>query len=363
MKKFRQSFFSIQWLIFCIGLLAVELTAQVNINVQLPPGGMIQKESLWNLVLINSKEGVLNVSIKMTLQDVQSGQVIMSASSGNIILGKGIKVITNADVQPVIYNYNMVDLAGSFLPMGAYIVCYQVYTIRGEFLEPMSNECVRMNIDPLSPPLLSTPEDKSTVQSPYPFFTWMPPAPADMFSDLNYDIIVTEVVDGQSATEAIDYNTPIYTRSNLRQTNENYAAGFTKLDTGKTYAWQVIAKNGFKYSAKTAVWTFSVNKENKPVASNTYENYLLVDNALKGLYVITTKKLHVKFVSFDKEHTVPIVILNENENKLLSIDKRIVPGDNYFDIDLNNQFHKDGIYKVIITEAGRKSHAISFTIK
>ena len=363
MKKSWQHFSFSHLVIFCISILPVELTAQVNINVQLPPGGMIQKENLWNLVVVNSKEGILNVSVGMTLQDVHSGQIIMSASSGNVILGKGIKVLTNADVQPVIYNYNLVDLSRSFLPMGEYIVCYQVYTIQGEAREPMNNECVRMNIDPLSPPLLSAPADKSNVQTPYPLFTWMPPTPADLFSDLNYDLIVSEVLEGQSATEAIDYNTPVFTRNNLKQTSENYAAGFTKLDTGKTYAWQVIAKNGINYSVKTSVWTFAVEKEKNPTASTIYENYLLVDNTLKGVYVITSKKLHIKFVSFDKEHTAPIVILNENENQLVSINKKIVPGDNYFDIDLDNQFHKAGIYQVIITEAGGKGNAISFTIK
>ena len=108
------------------------LVAQINVNIQLPPGGMIRKENLWNITIVNNKDDIINLNIKLTLQDAQSGQIVMTASSGNINLGKGVKVLTNADVQPVLYNYNSIDLSRRFLPMGSYIACYQVYNLQHE---------------------------------------------------------------------------------------------------------------------------------------------------------------------------------------------------------------------------------------
>ena len=363
MKKYRQSFFLWSILIFCIGVFPINLAAQVNVNVQLPPGGMIRKENLWNITIVNNKDDILNLNIKLTLQDAQSGQIVMTASSGNIIMGKGLKIITNADVQPVLYNYNSIDLSKSFLPMGSYIACYQVYNLQHEAQEPLSNECSNLNIDPLSPPLLNTPADRSVSTTPYPLFTWMPPTPSDMFSDLNYDLVITEVLDGQATTEAIEYNTPVYTRNNLKQPNENYVSSFGKLDTGKVYAWQVTARNGFNYAVKTAVWTFSLNKEALPVSPLLFESYLLVDNTLKGTYSIDAKMLRIKFISYNREHNASVIIMDSKSNKLVSVEKQIRPGDNYYSIDLNNHFHKGNIYKVVITEITGESHEISFTIK
>lgn len=78
-----------QLLLLSLGILPLLLTAQVNISAQLPTAGMVQKEQLWNLILINNKEDVLDVSIKLSLQDAITGQVVLSAQSGNLLLGKG----------------------------------------------------------------------------------------------------------------------------------------------------------------------------------------------------------------------------------------------------------------------------------
>lgn len=65
-----------------------------------------------------------------------------------------------------------------------------------------------------------------------------------MFSSLSYELLVTEVLQGQTPIEAIQYNTAIYSKGNINQAYESYASSFYKLDTGKLYAWQVIAKMG-----------------------------------------------------------------------------------------------------------------------
>ena len=144
-------------MLLSIGILPLLLKAQVNISAQLPPAGMVQKEQLWDLILISNKEDILDVSIKFSLQDAVTGQVVMSARSGNVLLGKGAKTISSRDVQPVLYNYNVPDFSGNYLPLGAYVACYQLY-LNVPKDEPLAQECIQINIDPLSPPLLNSPK-------------------------------------------------------------------------------------------------------------------------------------------------------------------------------------------------------------
>ncbi|RZK24806.1 MAG: hypothetical protein EOO43_07170, partial [Flavobacterium sp.] len=242
---------------FYVWILVFPLQAisQVNINVQMPHAGMVQKERLWDVVLVNNNNTVLDVTLQLNLQNASTGQVVLSATTGNILLGKGAKIVKSNQLQPINYTYNLPDFSRNFLPMGAYLACYTVIDAGARKEVPIAEDCIRFNIDPLSPPLLISPTDKSLLETPYPHFTWMPPAPFDMFTTLTYDLLVTEVLQGQSASEAIQYNSPIYSRSNLTQAYESYANSFTKLDTGKIYAWQIIANNGLNYAAKTEIWT------------------------------------------------------------------------------------------------------------
>jgi hypothetical protein len=136
------------------GFIPFLLRAQVSINAQLPAAGVVQKESLWNLVVINNQNDMIDCNIKMTLQDNATGQVVLTAVSGNFILGKGVKVIANRTLQPVQYNYAIQDFSRNYLPLGTYTACYRLNKngVKGD--EPLAEECVRINIDPLSPPLL-----------------------------------------------------------------------------------------------------------------------------------------------------------------------------------------------------------------
>src|SRR4051794_36215241 len=89
----------------CLVYLPMLGKAQVTLNAQLPPAGFVQKEQLWNLIVINNNADILDLSIQLNLQDAITGQVVLTASTGNILAGKGVKNITVREVQPVLYNY------------------------------------------------------------------------------------------------------------------------------------------------------------------------------------------------------------------------------------------------------------------
>lgn len=345
----------------CFVLPAI-LQAQVTINAQLPAGGLLQKEQLWNLSLLSSQPGIVELRIKLSLQDAATNQELLSASSAAILLGQGVKLLTNQLVQPLVYNYTNPEFSGTFLPVGNYIACYQVLGAFGETEAVLANECIRFTIEPLSPPLLSTPADKSQVSSSYPFFVWMPPAPIDMFNSLSYDLLVAEVTNGQSAAEAIEFNIPVYANTNILQPNISYPISFTRLDTAKTYAWQVIARNGFSYAGKTEVWTFTIATAAATIINPVDNNYLLLENDLKGTYYINGSRLHIKYTSFDMGYDATINFLDAQGNVVDNAIKYLLPGDNYIDLTLSRKLKKETVYKVAITDIAGKSHLISISI-
>ncbi len=337
--------------------------AQITLNAQLPQAGFVQKEQFWNLILVNNNADVLDVTMQLNLQDANTGQVVLTATTGNLLLNKGVKMIRSGDIQPITYNYTVPDLSKNYLPMGTYLACYRIIDNTNRKETPIAEECIRINIDPLSPPLLNSPADKSAIESPYPQFTWMPPTPFDMFSSLTYDLLVTEVLQGQSAIEAIQYNTPVYSKGNISRPYESYASSFNKLDTGKIYAWQVIAKNGLSYAAKTEVWTFRITAET-PSTKSSNITYITLgkENGESGIYNLKDDNLNIKYFSFDRAFDAVIKIKTTSGEIVQDLKQKILYGDNFFNIKLTKAITKEKQYMIVLEGQEGKTYTSLFSI-
>lgn len=343
-------------------LFPVFVHAQVSIHVQLPPSGMIQKDQLWNLVLVNNSTTSFDATVIITLQDLTTGQTILSGSSRSITLAKGIRTVNVQEVQPIQYNY-ITSFNGSFLPFGTYLICYSLTKRSSDEIQTLASECVTIIISPLSPPLLNSPADKAVLQTAYPLFSWIPPTPLQMFDDLNYELTVVQVQPGQSSLEAIRYNTPVFIKTGTKQNFEAYPTSHAKLDTNKNYAWQVIAKNGFSYSAITEVWTFSLLSDTVKVTS-TESNYILLQSNRNeaGLYYLQEGKLFIKYYSFDKDHET-IVRFYDNKGSIVNQKKqKITYGDNFIKFELSRHFKEGEVYRIEITDLQTRQHTANFSI-
>lgn len=357
-------------LMMLIAALPFVCKAQLTLNAQLPPGGLVKKEQLWNLVLSNNKDEVIVASITMYLKDAVSGQVVLSASSSQLQLTKGSRIITTRDVEPVIYNTNGPGMNSSFIPLGSYIACYQVFEQRaGE--APSNEDCININIDPLSPPLLNTPLDKSEVETAYPQFTWIPPGPVEMFSSLSYDIIVTEVSEGQSPAEAIQYNSPVYSKTMLTQPYDVYPSSFSKLDTGKTYAWQVIARNDFNYAAKTEVWSFTVKKKENPYDIVSLTPYIRFRTAGPEKGIAPDGVLKIAYNNKTPDTKIKIEILESPEGKtdknrqVPAFDVKLIRGENNIEYDLHKIMKPEEgkVYTAKLVNSHHEVWYVQFVIK
>lgn len=289
-------------IIICLPFFA---KAQITITTQLPGSGMLLKEQLWNLVIINNSNDIAELKLQVDVRDMLLGQSVINASAGKLVIGKGMKLITVKDVQPVMYNYVATEFSGNYLPCGSYTINYRLIqeTIKGDV--PVADEVVKINVTPLSPPLLTTPADKSSIETVYPQFTWMPPAPMQMFNPLLYDITVVAVEEGQAAKEAMEFNKPVYVNTNLQNPAEKMPTSFQQLQQGKAYAWQVVARSGNSCAAPTEVFMFTIGKDTiakiidqapyiKVSKSNT-EVAIIYEGVIKMEYNNTAGDKKVKF--------------------------------------------------------------------
>jgi hypothetical protein len=352
-----------KYISFLFFLLPALVQAQITINVVQPPAGMISKDQLWNLVLTNNTNTIYDVTILLNLKDAVTGQSVLSAGTRSVQLSKGIKVLALQDIQPVQYNYGA-SAVGNFLPLGSYIACYTVNRYGHELMEALGTECIRINIMPLSPPLLNMPSNKSVLQTAVPQFSWVPPAPMDMFDNLSYELSVAEVLEGQSAIEAVQYNTPVYVSSNVKAPYENYPSTYSGLQPGKNYAWRVTARNGDSYATATETWTFTIAADSTKINQVSASYILLNKNAgEQGVSYIPGNELRIKYYSFDKTHQSIVRFLDSEKKTIQEVKQTITYGDNYLVFKLNQRYHTGKVYSIEITDQQKNTITALFSIK
>jgi hypothetical protein len=336
--------------------------AQISIQPILPLAGMVQKNNLWNIAVINtSSDTYNNCRIELTLRDRASGLEVITATTGLFQLGAGAKQLNTAFLMPIQYNYfssAVTNRTDDFIPIGNYTACYRL-TINGKV--PVAEECVAFDVEPLSPPMLITPADSAVLEVAPSQFTWIPPAPLNLFSRLDYEVVITEIQPGQKAEEAMQQNLPFYTEPNIPVNNLAYTGAAANFEKDKWYAWQVIAKDDRNYAGKSEVWVFKVSNEQK-VQPPTNDFYLLMEDNVKGTYKINSKTLRIKYPSQTNAFEAQVIFTDETGSTIKTTKQKIVQGDNYLDFTLNNQFKQNKVYAVSIKDQNNKARTITFSI-
>ena len=188
----------------CFICLQCCLHAQVMLQSNFPQIGMVQKNQLWSLSIINGSNILYQCKLALVVKNRTTNEEMLVANSALFSLQMGTKQVQLNAVAPISNNYTHPDFnkQNNLLPIGSYTVCYTLDAVAPKEIN-LANECFQLDIEPLSPPLLSLPADSAILETNANQFTWIPPAPVNLFSNLQYDIVITEVMDGQKATEDI----------------------------------------------------------------------------------------------------------------------------------------------------------------
>lgn len=263
------------FLLFVFTAAIATANTQVVMNLQLPPAGMVVKNQLWNLSLVNSSNSTLNVQIQVALTELAGNRRVLTGTSKMISLPKGIKQIQAADVTPVNYNAGTGYSANpdGFLPIGQFAACFTVIGFSNDITEQLAEECATIEVEPISPPQLVMPADSEVVTQNRPLFTWLPPAPYTLFNNLLYDWVLVEVKSMQTGAEAVQQNIPVLAQRNVAYTSFQYPFSMPALDTSRLYAWRVVAQSNFLPIATSETWAFRVQPGNDNTVTNTPTGY------------------------------------------------------------------------------------------
>jgi len=325
-------------------LAALQAQGQVSMTVQLPPAGVLQKAQLWNILLVSASDAPVNVRIMLRLSDASTNQPLLTGISRTITLTRGARQLQVADVNPVQYEYlsPAVDRTTTgLLTSGNYLACYSV--VAGSHVTELAAEdCIPFTVEPVSPPLLNTPANESVLETFLPQFTWLPPAPLNIFNDLNYELVLVAVGNGQSAAEAIQQNMPVFRAPNNRTPFVNYPASAAALDTAKRYAWTVNAYNGNRFAAQTEVWTFRI-KSVQPESSKVVNAYVQLKKELTGAVTSCSGPLLFSYGNDANDRTVKYeIIALEQSNKVVQQGMlSLKPGENLLELPLKRSARLD----------------------
>ncbi|KYP14056.1 hypothetical protein [Flavihumibacter sp. CACIAM 22H1] len=356
------SFFVLGWM----GIFSV--SAQVSLSLQEPPAGIVQKNQLWNLALVNAGAGTLELSVVMTLMDISTNQPVLSGTTKTFFLPKGVKQIRLAEVGPINYTYTspiFSRLNESLLPVGLYQACYYVYGGNKDGEGILAEDCVPVEVQPLSPPQLNFPADSAILSSKNILFAWLPPTPANLFADLNYDLLVTEIRSDQTPAAAIQENLPIYFGRQLKNISSNFPASGNKLDTAKWYAWQIIAKNGQTPAGFSETWIFKIqpDKPELPGRSGLLHVELGTGSNIPATVYIKGSVLAIKHYSFETDRVGEFRITDEKGGLVKSFKKKIAYGDNYIQFELDRKFQADTYYTIEFIDTHAIRYSASFVLE
>jgi hypothetical protein len=341
---------------------------QLSLVLQVPPVGVMQKAQLWNMALVNTGNAV-TVTIQLTLVSARDNQPVMTAATRSVYLPKGTTVLTPKEVTPVQYDYlspSFMDRdPNGFLPAGSYKACYTAVGA-GHTSSAYAEDCIPIEVQPLSPPQLLSPGDKDTLPTAYPQFSWIPPAPLNIFSNLNYDLLLVEVMPGQAAQEAIQQNIPVYTVGHYKDMVNLYPASNHPLDTGRVYAWRIVAKNEDEFIDQSDVWTFKLATKKQDSVILPDEAYIPLrksNEPATAMRTVTGGILAVKYYSFARDHDTAVNFYGPEGGLVRSVIKRIAYGENYLTFKMDGAFEKKKVYRVEIADERSYKNAASFTIQ
>jgi len=235
---------------------------QLMVSYQLPYNGITSKSQLWNISIMNPDGFNGNINIEIAVSDAVTGELVFSGKSSVYNLYQKITQLNAASLSPITYysgssSYNLGLNPDGPLPVGRFSVCCTLFlegNAKGE------QECTDIEIEPLGPPILISPENQQATDSRRPFFTWMPPSPITGFTNLNYNFSLVTVEPLQTPEEAIQSSLPVFNQNLVSTNSILYPPSFPELDTSKLYAWQVTAVTNNTEIIRSEVFTFKVRQ-------------------------------------------------------------------------------------------------------
>lgn len=353
---------------FLSSLFTLMVSAQISLQATIPSVGLIQKNQLWNVILINSSASSYDCKLKLLIKDRNTGQDVLTASSAQFTIEKGSKQLNINTLGPVLYNYispGMDTKLQGLMPVGSYMACYTLSLLSGK--SDLADDCIQFDAEPLTLPMLAFPSDSSQSDIAPSQFTWTPPTPAGMFNHLHYEILVTPINPGQKPEEAIQQNLPFYSNSNIMMNMLNYPVTGESFEKDKWYAWQVTAKDDNNYAGKSETWAFIINTTSPLPATVEQAPFLKMkkSNPQKGVAPNGILKLSYVNETSDSIAEINIIDLGKRGKISTQITVALQSGENLIQYNLNKKLRlKEGeVYEAQLINSRNEKWVMQFEFR
>ena len=290
-------------------LLVIQARAQLLVNFQLPPAGLVAKPQLWTMALTNTTNASMSIHVEMTLTSTYSNQQVMTAVTNTITLAPGTMQLNSSLFTPIQYNvissdYNIDANPNSLLPVGDFDACFHFFLHTLDNVTEVTEQCEEMYIESLAPPQLVYPYDQTSIDETNPLFTWLPPVPMNLFPNLRYQLNLVAINPLQSAADAMQQNIPVYQQDNLSESELFYPVAAPALEYNKQYAWQIVAKNNDAVVGTTEVWQISLKHFDKATGLKAGDlPYVKLKKELENGYGIFFGALKFEYVNETSDST------------------------------------------------------------
>jgi hypothetical protein len=308
-----------------------------------------------NLVIVNNHTKTFPVFINGKIMD-GNRQAVVEFKSHEFVLSPGSNIITPMTASLADVNFSNMDIAeiesrtGTY-PSGNYQVCIWLECVSkdcggaGQDAVTMEQmKCAPVHVENPTPLLLATPNDDAEIEETRPMFTWIPPSPVAGSASLNYTMMLVEIMEGQTKSDALALNRPLIEMEGLQQPVLMYPSDLDALEPGKSYAWQVRAYVGKTEIAKSEQWKFKIKKKEK----EHYRYYNLDANISEIIKVKNGEKLF--FIIHNDMGRTPDFRLNElNGTKTKARIERVIRDSASMEHDIySTDLYSGGLTKYVL---------------
>ncbi len=237
---------------------SVAQTGSVQISLRTPLQNVLKLGDLWQVTLTNSSSQAMNIVLQATVSESKKGRVLV-ATSRSIQLQKGSHQLNGRSVEPVTITessagiQDQVSRLGSF-PDGDYTICVEV--LQAENGNQLARDCINHSVTTALPPILLTPYDQTDVTDNIVVWTWFMQPSVRTGEEIICDLRVVEMLQNQTAEEALRNNPPLIVKTNLRSTAWQTNFATRDFQSGHRYAWRVTARIGKDVISESEIWRF-----------------------------------------------------------------------------------------------------------
>jgi len=286
------------WLLSSLLLTSLSLSGQQVILLPLQPQTeLIIFDQVFQVNILNPTDQLVSGFLEIELVDDQ-GQIPIRMVSPLLHLLPGVTLNSNeilwgSTIEVGRRQFISAIAETNMLPGGRYTLCYRFRSQNDQAI--LGVRCQEQHTRSFGRSELLAPVDESILSSFFPILTWKPPLPL-ISTQVQYEVKLVQVQQGQSPAIALRRNFPLIQRSKLSNTVLPYPVDAYPLQAGREYAWQVQASyQGIPLGA-TSIWTFRVQEEeHQHRQSQSEESYRFVKPKIGANYYVANETLRFAY--------------------------------------------------------------------